>query len=60
MIASELETKRRISRATTKSVEKKRSEGIDLGRLWGLSQKWDEKLMTDPRYISMTKIAKNK
>lgn len=60
VIASELETKKRISRATTKSVEKKRNEGVDLGRMWGLSQRWDEQLMTNPKYLNMKKISKTK
>ena len=59
-IAVELEGKKRKSRNVTKAVEMKRAVGVDPGRLWGLSSKWDERLASDPSYNQMTRIPKTK
>ena len=59
-IAAELEVKKKRSRTVTKAVEARRAVGIDPGRLWGLSAKWDERLASDPQYNSMTQLRKTK
>lgn len=60
LIAAELEVKKRRSRTVTKSVEAQRAIGIDPGRLWGLSSRWDERLASDPQYSAMTQLRKTK
>lgn len=59
-IAKDLEGNKQRSRNVTKAVNAKRAVGIDPGRLWGLSSKWDERLASDPQYSQMTRNKKTK
>jgi hypothetical protein len=60
LIAAELEGDKKRSRTVTKAVNAKRATGVDPGRLWGLSPRWDERLSSDPQYNQMTQNKKTK
>lgn len=59
-IASELQQRKRISQGATRTVDIRRREGTDPGRLYGLSKKWDEQLASDPKYKAVTQLRKTK
>ena len=59
-IAKELQVRKRISQGATRTVDTRRKQGIDPGRLYGLSKKWDERLMSDPEYNYLTRREKTK
>jgi hypothetical protein len=59
-IAAELQHRKRISVGATRTVDTRRKQGTDPGRLYGLSKKWDERLSSDPQYNQMTQNKKTK
>jgi hypothetical protein len=59
-IAKELQVRKRISQGSTRAVDAKRAMGTDPGRLYGLSKKWDERLISDPEYNYLTRREKTK